>query len=83
MLNGRIGLKKFENRLNHWRTRTLSLKDKAMIIKMSEWVYTRITKAIWKVLWNGKTELVKRDLCRMMHDPRSRERYVCNSENQT
>jgi len=71
---------KLEKRLNLWRTRTLSLKGKAMIINMLgasglwytakvinmlDWVDTRVSKAIWTFLWNGKTEQVKRDTCRL------------------
>ena len=71
---------KLETRLNLWRTRTLSLKGKSMIINtlgasglwytatvvnMPDWVHTRVSKAIWDFLWNGKTELVKRDTCRL------------------
>ena len=67
---------KLETRLNLWRSRTLSFKGKAMIINMlgasglwytatvvnmPDWVHTRVSKAIW----NGKTELVKRDTCRL------------------
>ena len=73
-------VKKLETRLNLWRSRTLSLKGKAMIINtlgasglwytatvvnMPDWVHTRVSKAIWNFLWNGKTELVKRDTCRL------------------
>ena len=71
---------KLETRLNLWRSRTLSLKGKSMIINtlgasglwytatvvnMPEWVHTRVSKAIWNFLWSGKTELVKRDTCRL------------------
>ena len=34
-------------------------------VKMPDWVPTRITVAIWEFLWNGKTELVKREICRL------------------
>jgi len=71
---------KLETCFNLWRTRTLSLKGKSMIINtlgasglwytatvvnMPDWVHTRISKAIWDFLWNGKTELVKRVTCRL------------------
>ena len=71
---------KLETRLNLWRTRTLFLKDKSMIINMlgasglwyratvvnmPDWVHTRVSKAIWDFLWNGKTKLVKRDTCHL------------------
>ena len=71
---------KLETHLNLWRTRTLSLKGKSMVIttlgafglwytatvvNMPDWVHTRVSKAIWDFLWNGKTELVKRDTCRL------------------
>ena len=68
-----------KKRLNLWRTRTLSLKGKSMIINMlrasglwytatvvnmPDWVHTRISEAIWTFLWSGKTKLIKRDICR-------------------
>ena len=71
---------KLEKRLNWWKSRTLSLKGKAMIVNvlgaaglwytatvlpMPDWVHTRITKAIFDFLWNGKTELVKRSVCQL------------------
>ena len=71
---------KLEKRLNHWRLRTLSLKGKSMIINtlgasglwytatvvsMPEWAHQRVSKAIWAFLWGDKTELVKRDTCRL------------------
>ena len=71
---------KLETRLNLWRTRTLSLKGKSMIINMlgasNLWytatvvnmldlVHTRVSKAIWDFLGNGKSELFKRDTCRL------------------
>ena len=37
----------------------------ATVVNMPEWVHTRVSKAIWNFLWNGKTELVKRDTCRL------------------
>ena len=73
-------IEKFETRLNMWRSRTLSLKGKALIIntlgasglwytatvvKMPDWVHTRVSKAIWSFLWNDKTELVKRETCQL------------------
>jgi len=73
-------LLKLEKRLNFWRTRTLSLKGKSMIINtlgasglwytatvvnMPDWVDTRVSKAIWGFLWNGKTELVKQESSRL------------------
>ena len=73
-------VEKFEKRLNLWRSRTLSLKGKAMIIttlgasglwytatvvKMPDWVHTRVSKAIWSFMWNDKTELVKCETCQL------------------
>ena len=37
----------------------------ATVVNMPDWVHTRVSKAIWDFLWNGKTELVKRDTCRL------------------
>ena len=37
----------------------------ATVVNMLDWVHTRVSKAIWDFLWNGKTELVKRDTCRL------------------
>jgi len=37
----------------------------ATVVNMPDWVNTRISKAIWGFLWNGKTELVKRETCRL------------------
>ena len=71
---------KLEKRLQLWKSRTLSLKGKSMIINtlgasglwytatvlpMPDWVHTRVTKAIYDFLWNGKTEQVKRDTCQL------------------
>ena len=69
---------KLEKRLNMWKSRTLSLKGKSMIINtlgasglrytatvlpMPDFLHTRVTKAIFDFLWNGKTEQVKPDTC--------------------
>ena len=69
---------KVEKWLNMWKSRTLSLKGKSMIINtlgalglwytatvlpMPDFVHTRVTKAIFDFLWNGKTEQVKRTTC--------------------
>ena len=69
---------KLKKRLNMWKLCTLTLKGKSMIINMlgasGPWytatvlpmhyfVHTRVTKAIFDFLWNGKTEQVKRDTC--------------------
>ena len=71
---------KLEKRLNLWKSRTLSLKGKSMIINtlgasglwytatvlpMPGSVRTRVNKAIFDFLWNGKTEQVKRDTCHL------------------
>ena len=71
---------KLEKRLNLWKSRTLSLKGKSLIINsigasglwytatvlpMPDWVATRVNKAIYDFLWNGKTELVKRTTCQL------------------
>ena len=37
----------------------------ATVVNMPDWVNTRVSKAIWGFLWNGKTELVKRESCRL------------------
>ena len=37
----------------------------ATVFKMPDWVNTKVSKAIWSFLWNDKTELVKRDTCRL------------------
>ena len=37
----------------------------ATILPMTNWVHTRVTKAIYDFLWNGKTEQVKRDTCQL------------------
>jgi len=37
----------------------------ATVVNMPDWVHTRVSKAIWTFLWNGKTELVKGDTCRL------------------
>ena len=74
---------KLEKRLNLWHLRTLSLKGKSLIINslgasglwytatvlpMPESIHTRVTKAIFKFLWNGKTEQVRRDVCQLPFD---------------
>lgn len=74
---------KLEKQLNAWRLRTLSLKGKSIIINtlgasglwytatvvdMPNWVHTRVSKVIWNFLWDGKTELVKRDTCPLPWD---------------
>ena len=71
---------KLEKRLNLWKSRTLSLKGKSLIINsigasglwytatvlpMPDWAVTRINTAIYDFLWNGKTELVKRTTCQL------------------
>ena len=71
---------KLEKKLNMWKSRTLSLKGKSLIINtigasglwytatvlpMPDWVATRVNKAIYDFLWNGKTELVKRQTCQL------------------
>jgi len=71
---------KLETFLYLWRTRTLSLKGKSLImntlgvsglwytatvVNMPDCVHTRISKAIWDFSWNRKTELVKCDTCRL------------------
>ena len=71
---------KLEKRLNLWKSRTLSLKGRAMIINtigasglwhtatvlpLPDYVHTRVTKAIFDFLWNGKTEQVKREVCHL------------------
>ena len=37
----------------------------ATLVNMPDWVHTRVSKAIWDFLWTGKTELIKRDTCRL------------------
>ena len=74
---------KLEKRLNYWKSRTLSLKGKAMIVNtlgasglwytstvlsMPSWVHTRVSQAIWDFVWSGKTELVKRETCMLPCD---------------
>ena len=71
---------KQEKRLNLWKSRTLSLKGKSLIVNtigasglwytatvlpMPDWVATRVNKAIYDFLWNGKTVLVKRKTCQL------------------
>ena len=71
---------KLETKLNLWKSRTLSLKGKSLIVNtigaaglwytatvlpMPDWVSTRVNKAIYDFLWNGKTELVKRTTCQL------------------
>ena len=40
----------------------------ATVVNMPEWAHTRVSKAIWNFMWDGKTELVKRDTCRLPLD---------------
>ena len=58
---------KLEKRLNLWKCRTLSLKGKAMIINTigasGLWYTATVLPMPEWVLWNGKTELVKRRTC--------------------
>ena len=35
---------------------------------MPEYIHTRVTKAIFKFLWNGKTKKVRRDVCQLPLD---------------
>ena len=37
----------------------------AMVLPMPDFVHTRVTKAIFDFLWNGKTEQVKHDTCHL------------------
>ena len=71
---------KLEKRLNLWKSRTLSLKGKSLIINsigasglwytatvlpIPDWVVTRVNKAIYDFLWNDKTEIAKRTTCQL------------------
>ena len=37
----------------------------ATVVNVPYWVHTRVCKVIWDFLWNGKTEHVKCDTCRL------------------
>ena len=71
-------INKLEKALNLWRSRSLSLLGKALIINVlgfskllylakvllvPSWVFTRINSIVWPFLWGCKMETVARNTC--------------------
>ena len=71
-------IKKLEKSLNLWRSRSLSLLGKALIINtlglsklvylakvliLPDWVLTRVNALIWPFIWGCKMETVSRNTC--------------------
>ena len=69
-------LSKLENNLNHWKSRSLSLVGKSLIVNVlgaskfwfqakilpvPKWVASRFRKLVYHFLWNSKIEMVSRE----------------------
>lgn len=76
--NWRPKLKKLENHLNLWKSRSLSLVGKSLIVNtlgiskllylatvlpVPKWVFTEVNNLIWPFLWRGRIETVSRQSC--------------------
>ena len=71
-------LNKLENSLNLWKSRSLSLLRKALVVNvlglskliclarvfvLPAWVLSRVNRLMWSFIWNSRLETVSRNTC--------------------
>ncbi len=76
--NWQTKINKLDKSINLWKSRSLSLVGKSLIINIlglskllylakvlipPKWVFTRLNQIIWPFLWNSKMETVSRNTC--------------------
>ena len=82
-LNWNFRIEKLAKRLESWKFRTLSLKVKSMIINtlalsglwytgsvvpLPAWAEKGINRVIFDILWSGKNEQIKREVCYLPYE---------------
>lgn len=80
--NWQIRINKLEKSLNLWKSRSLSLVGKSLIINVlglskffyvakvlvpPSWVFSRVNQLVWPFLWGSKIETVSRNTCHLPH----------------